>query len=153
MPPSSAVYVCQGKACRKPDSRGDLLGDLTRVADVHMVKCQKVCHGVVVGVCLDNRLEWFERISKEKSRTGSSMSSTPAPSSGSPSSSRSGASPSSAAARPDSGRRRWPALGGASRWLEVVVVGRRTRESQRSGRRRLEKAGLTTRPDTDRDRT
>lgn len=70
MPPSSAVYVCQGKACRKPDSRGDLLGDLTRVADVHMVKCQKVCHGVVVGVCLDNRLEWFERISKEKSRTG-----------------------------------------------------------------------------------
>ena len=68
MPPSSAVYVCQGKACRKPDSRDDLLGALNRVADVHMVKCQKVCHGVVVGVCLDNRLEWFERISKEKSR-------------------------------------------------------------------------------------
>ena len=69
MPPSSAVYVCQGKACRKPDSRSDLLGALNRVADVHLVKCQKVCHGVVVGVCLDNRLEWFERISKEKSRT------------------------------------------------------------------------------------
>ena len=68
MPPSSAVYVCQGKACRKPEGRDELLDDLTHVADVHMVKCQKVCHGVVVGVCLDNRLEWFERISKSKTR-------------------------------------------------------------------------------------
>jgi hypothetical protein len=68
MPPSSAVYVCQGKACRKPPCRNELLGALNRVADVHMVKCQKVCHGVVVGVCLDNRLEWFESISKAKSR-------------------------------------------------------------------------------------
>jgi hypothetical protein len=68
VPPSSAVYVCQGKACRKPDGRDELLDDLTHVADVHMVKCQKVCKGVVVGVCLDNRLEWFARISKKKSR-------------------------------------------------------------------------------------
>ena len=41
---------------------------LASVAEVQLVKCQKVCHGSVVGVCLDNQLEWFERISKSKAR-------------------------------------------------------------------------------------
>ncbi len=69
MPPCPLVYVCRGKDCRKTDGRDELLGALGRVAEVQPVKCQKVCDGVVVGVCLDNRLEWFERISKAKSRT------------------------------------------------------------------------------------
>jgi hypothetical protein len=40
---------------------------LRSVADVKLVKCQKVCDGTVVGACLDDRLEWFEDIAKPKS--------------------------------------------------------------------------------------
>jgi hypothetical protein len=69
MRPCPLVYVCRGKGCLKTDGRDELLGALGLVAEVRPVKCQKVCKGVVVGVSLDNRLEWFERISKAKSRT------------------------------------------------------------------------------------
>jgi hypothetical protein len=68
MPLSPAVYLCKGKHCRTADGHDELLCALASVADVQLVKCQKVCHGSVVGVCLDNRLEWFERISKSKAR-------------------------------------------------------------------------------------
>ncbi len=68
MPLYPTVYVCKGKDCRKTAGHDELLCALADVADVQLVKCQKVCHGSVVGVCLDNSLEWFERVSKSKSR-------------------------------------------------------------------------------------
>ena len=45
---------------------------LVRVLDAHadlslrMVRCQKICHGPVVGTVVDGRFEWFERVTSVK---------------------------------------------------------------------------------------
>jgi hypothetical protein len=50
--------------CRKCKNH-DCLTDILRThADVslQLVKCQKICHGPVVGLPIDGRMEWFERV-------------------------------------------------------------------------------------------
>jgi hypothetical protein len=42
------------------------LRSLTKVADVRLVRCQKICHGSVVAVELGKHLEWFERVDSVK---------------------------------------------------------------------------------------
>jgi hypothetical protein len=61
-----AAYVCQGSKCRKACAHDQLLRSLTKVCDVHLVRCQKICHGSVVAVSLGRHLEWFERIDSAK---------------------------------------------------------------------------------------
>ena len=63
--PGRAV-VCQGKKCSRACAHDALLRSLCKVADVRVVRCQNICHGSVVGVELDGRLEWFERIGSAK---------------------------------------------------------------------------------------
>ena len=36
------------------------------MAEVRLVRCQKICHGSVVAVDLGKHLEWFERIDSTK---------------------------------------------------------------------------------------
>ena len=60
------AYVCQGSKCSRACAHEQLLCSLTKVADVRLVRCQKVCHGSVVAVELGPHLEWFERIDSAK---------------------------------------------------------------------------------------
>ena len=53
------VAVC--RKCKHHDCLVDVLTGHADVA-VHMVKCQKICHGPVIGVPVAGRLEWFERV-------------------------------------------------------------------------------------------
>jgi hypothetical protein len=57
MPPTVAV-------CRKCKNHECLTEILESHADVslRLVKCQKICHGPVVGLPVDGRMEWFERV-------------------------------------------------------------------------------------------
>ena len=54
------MYVC--RKCKHHDC-------LVEVVEAHadvklqMVRCQKICHGPVVGVEVGGRMEWFERVS------------------------------------------------------------------------------------------
>ena len=59
-------YVCTGKDCRRDDGHRELLGSLRAVGDVTRVKCQDLCEGPVAGVIIDGRVEWFEKLSKER---------------------------------------------------------------------------------------
>ena len=59
----SAVYVCRG--CKGRAALVEQLRDEID-ADVQLVRCQKICHGPVVGVPVGERVEWFERVSKPK---------------------------------------------------------------------------------------
>jgi hypothetical protein len=60
------AYVCQGSKCSRACAHDELLRSLTKVADVRLVRCQKICHGSVVAVGLGRHLEWFERIDSVK---------------------------------------------------------------------------------------
>jgi hypothetical protein len=60
------AYVCQGSKCRRACAHDQLLRSLTKVSDVRLVRCQKICHGSVVAVSLGKHLEWFERIDSAK---------------------------------------------------------------------------------------
>jgi hypothetical protein len=63
------VLVCRAKHCTERAAAGAaLLRQLDGVARVQPVRCQKICKGPVVGVCLDGRWEWFRRIRGPKSR-------------------------------------------------------------------------------------
>jgi hypothetical protein len=62
----SIAYVCQGSKCSRACAHDELLRSLTKVADVRLVRCQKICHGSVVAVGLGKHLEWFERIDSAK---------------------------------------------------------------------------------------
>jgi hypothetical protein len=53
------VWVC--RKCKNADCLVDLV-DHHRGITCHLVKCQKICHGPVVGVEVDGRMEWFERV-------------------------------------------------------------------------------------------
>jgi hypothetical protein len=61
-------WVCTGKDCSRAKGHRALLDEASAVADVHLVRCQKVCEGPVLGVRVGGRIEWFERIRGEKSR-------------------------------------------------------------------------------------
>ncbi len=60
------AVVCQGKKCSRSCNHEALLRALCKVGDVQVVRCQKICHGSVVGAELDGRLEWFEGIDSGK---------------------------------------------------------------------------------------
>jgi hypothetical protein len=50
--------------CRKCKQAGCVVELLDRRTDaaVDLVRCQKICHGPVVGVLVEGRMEWFERV-------------------------------------------------------------------------------------------
>jgi hypothetical protein len=62
----SIAYVCQGSKCSRACGHDQLLRSLIKVADVRLVRCQKICHGTVVAVAIGKHLEWFERIDSTK---------------------------------------------------------------------------------------
>jgi hypothetical protein len=62
----SVAFVCQGKKCSRACDHDALLRALCKVSDVQVVRCQKICHGSVVGALLDGELQWFERIDSGK---------------------------------------------------------------------------------------
>jgi hypothetical protein len=61
-PGSGVAVVCGGKKCVRACEHDALVRSLCKVGSVQVVRCQKICHGSVVGALLDGRLEWFERI-------------------------------------------------------------------------------------------
>ena len=61
-------YVCTGKDCRRDDGHRELLSALKAVGDVTRVKCQDLCEGPVAGVVVHGRVEWFEKLRKERHR-------------------------------------------------------------------------------------
>lgn len=68
--PAPRVYVCTGKRCRKrAKARTAALAALGPGVSVVEVGCQKICEGPVVGTKVDGRLEWFERVDSDKSRS------------------------------------------------------------------------------------
>jgi len=60
------AYVCHGSKCSRACAHKPLLKSLTKVADVRLVRCQKICHGSVVAIGLGKHIEWFERIDSAK---------------------------------------------------------------------------------------
>jgi hypothetical protein len=63
------VFLCSGSDCRKPKkARSRLIEVLDGRAQVVSVGCQKVCHGPVIGMELDGRLEWFEELRGREAR-------------------------------------------------------------------------------------
>jgi hypothetical protein len=63
---SPIAYVCQGKHCARACAHNALLRSLCKVADVRLVRCQKVCEGTVVATELNGKLQWFERVDSPK---------------------------------------------------------------------------------------
>ncbi len=57
------VAVC--RKCKGHEAMVDSLRAGTDAA-IELVRCQKICHGPVVGLPLDGRYEWFERLGKRK---------------------------------------------------------------------------------------
>jgi (2Fe-2S) ferredoxin len=60
------VLMCSGKSCRKAKGYDELLAGIGSLAEVKKVKCVDVCDGPVVGVKLDGKTVWFERMRSEK---------------------------------------------------------------------------------------
>lgn len=60
--------MCTKGSCSDDDRRRALVDALAETAKVVSVGCQSVCEGPVVGVEVDGRLEWFERVRKGKAR-------------------------------------------------------------------------------------
>jgi hypothetical protein len=56
------AYVCIGKKCARACDHDQLVRALCKVSTVQAVRCQKVCHGSVVGAVLDDEVRWFERV-------------------------------------------------------------------------------------------
>jgi hypothetical protein len=65
-PGTAQAVVCQGKKCARSCNHDSLVRALCKVGEVRVVRCQKICHGSVVGLALDGRLEWFEDIDSAK---------------------------------------------------------------------------------------
>jgi hypothetical protein len=55
--------------CRKCKNSACLIEVLQarRKMSLQLVRCQKICHGPVVGVVIDGRMEWFERVADVRS--------------------------------------------------------------------------------------
>ena len=60
------MYVC--RKCK----RGDCLNEFLEHAQVKTkaVGCQKLCGGAVVGLEVDGRMEWFEKVDRAKAMVG-----------------------------------------------------------------------------------
>jgi hypothetical protein len=56
------AYVCIGKKCARACDHDQLVRALCKVGTVQAVRCQKICHGSVVGAVLDEEIRWFERV-------------------------------------------------------------------------------------------
>jgi hypothetical protein len=56
------AYVCIGKKCARACDHDQLVRALCKVGTVQAVRCQKICHGSVVGAVLDDEIRWFERV-------------------------------------------------------------------------------------------
>ena len=63
------ILICNGSHCRKTLRNDDRLrASVAQLpVEIERVGCQKVCRGPVVGLDLDGRLQWFERMSSRKS--------------------------------------------------------------------------------------
>ncbi len=53
------MLVC--RKCKDHACVAQMLRAHTR-SEVELVRCQKICHGPVVGTKVDGRFEWFERV-------------------------------------------------------------------------------------------
>lgn len=62
------VLVCGGKSCRQAKGYHELVAGMVALAEVKKVKCVDVCEGPVVGVKLDGKTIWFERMRSDKVR-------------------------------------------------------------------------------------
>ena len=63
------IYLCQGRDCRKKKKPGRALRELlNQYGEVQEVNCQKICHGPVMGIEFNGRLEWFGRLASKKAR-------------------------------------------------------------------------------------
>ena len=62
------VLLCSGKSCRKAKGYDELRASIGALAEVKTVKCIDVCEGPVVGVKLDGKTLWFERMRSDKVR-------------------------------------------------------------------------------------
>ncbi len=62
------LLLCKGGHCRKRlERRPAIRKALDRLpVEVERVGCQKVCRGPVVGVALEGRWQWFERMGSKK---------------------------------------------------------------------------------------
>jgi hypothetical protein len=54
------INVC--RKCKRQDCLVDILEQHDHDLVVRNVRCQKICHGPVVGLEVDGRMEWFERV-------------------------------------------------------------------------------------------
>lgn len=64
---TSTVYVC--RKCKGQRCVAEFL-DRRTDATVEEVRCQKVCKGVVVGLEVSGRLEWFEHAAAPRALAG-----------------------------------------------------------------------------------
>ena len=55
------VNVC--RKCKNHDCIVDILRTRTDVS-VELVRCQKICHGPVVGLPIAGKMEWFEKVER-----------------------------------------------------------------------------------------
>jgi hypothetical protein len=55
------VNVC--RKCKNHDCMVDILRTRTDVS-IQLVKCQKICHGPVVGFPIAGKMEWFEKVER-----------------------------------------------------------------------------------------
>jgi hypothetical protein len=55
------VNVC--RKCKNHDCIVDILRTRTDVS-VELVRCQKICHGPVVGFPIAGKMEWFEKVER-----------------------------------------------------------------------------------------
>jgi hypothetical protein len=59
----TVVSVC--RKCKRNECLVEFLQDHTD-ANVHMVRCQKICESPVAGFEVEGRMEWFARLGKAK---------------------------------------------------------------------------------------
>ena len=62
------VLVCAGRSCRKAKGFEEMRRSLDELANVKTVKCVDVCDGPVIGVKMDGKTVWFERLRSDKVR-------------------------------------------------------------------------------------
>ena len=64
---AKTVLLCTGKACRKKAKiQAEILANLDGDTVIQPVRCQDICSGPVVGIRIDDRLEWFKKLRKSK---------------------------------------------------------------------------------------
>jgi hypothetical protein len=60
---SERIDVC--RKCKRNECLVAILE--TKEVSIRRVRCQKICHGPVVGLEIDGTMEWFERVDDAKS--------------------------------------------------------------------------------------